>query len=466
MNSMPNIEHTNEGPSAGVLSVEYLPPASLKPYPNNARAHSKRQLTKLAASIAQFGFVVPVLIDGQNGLIAGHGRLQAATNLSLQVIPCIRIEHLSEAQKRAFILADNRLTELASWDSKLLASELQFLSDLEFDIELTGFETAEIDVIIERDQDPSKSDPADQAPAPCPNMPAATRLGDLWLLGEHRVFCGDATKRQSFENVLGGGKAQMVFTDPPYNVPISGHVSGLGQVQHREFAMASGEMSETEFTRFLTTTLGHAAASSEDGAIHYVCMDWRHLSEIIGAGRAVYSELKNLCFWNKNNGGMGSLYRSKHELVFVWKTGTGTHINNIELGRFGRYRTNVWDYPGVNGFKSDVGHELTMHPTVKPVALVADAIRDCSKRNGVILDPFAGSGTTVIAAEKTGRRAAVIEIDPLYVDAIVRRWQTFTGKQPVCARTGATFNERESAVNSQTSDTAGNTGEGVANEQA
>jgi DNA modification methylase len=402
-------------------------------------------LAKLAASIAEFGFVVPVLIDGQNSLIAGHGRLQAATNLGLEVIPCIRIEHLSEAQKRAFILADNRLTELATWDSKLLASELQFLTELQFDVELTGFETAEIDLIIEGDHDPSKSDPADQVPAPCTNLPAVTRLGDLWLLGEHRVICGDATKLQSFEDVLGGGKAQMVFTDPPYNVPISGHVSGLGQVQHREFAMASGEMSEAEFTRFLTTTLAHAAASSEDGAIHFVCMDWRHLSEIIAAGRAVYSELKNLCFWNKNNGGMGSLYRSKHELVFVWKAGTGAHINNIELGRFGRYRTNVWDYPGVNGFKSDRGDELTMHPTVKPVALVADAIRDCSKRNGVILDPFAGSGTTVIAAEKTGRRAAVIEIDPHYVDTIIRRWQDFTGQSAIRAVDGMTFADRERA---------------------
>ena len=460
---MPNIEHTSDGPARALCRLNTCHRQSLKPYPNNARAHSKRQLTKLAASIAEFGFVVPVLIDGQNSLIAGHGRLQAATKLSLEVIPCIRIEHLSEAQKRAFILADNRLTELASWDSKLLASELQFLSDLEFDIELTGFETAEIDLIVDGVDDPSKSDPADQAPTPCTNMPAVTGLGDLWLLGEHRVFCGDATKLESFQDVLGGDKAQMVFTDPPYNVPISGHVSGLGQVQHREFVMASGEMSEAEFTRFLTTTLAHAAASSEDGAIHFVCMDWRHLSEIVTAGRTVYSELKNLCFWNKSNGGMGSLYRSKHELVFVWKIGAGTHINNIELGRFGRYRTNVWDYPGVNGFKSDRGDELTMHPTVKPVALVADAIRDCSKRNGVILDPFAGSGTTVIAAEKTGRRAAVIEIDPLYVDAIVRRWHTFAGKQAVCARTGATFNERESVANAQTSDTTGlaTTGEGA-----
>jgi len=336
---MPNIEHTNEGPSAGVLSVEYLPPASLKPYPNNARAHSKRQLTKLTASISQFGFVVPVLIDGENGLIAGHGRLQAATNLSLQVIPCIRIEHLSEAQKRAFILADNRLTELASWDSKLLASELQFLTDLEFDVELTGFETAEIDLIFDEVDNPSKPDLADQTPAPIFNMPAVAAVDDLWILGEHRVLCGDATKLHSFERVLGGDKAQMVFADPPYNVPISGHVSGLGQIQHREFAMASGEMSETEFTSFLTTTLAHGAACSEDGAIHFVCMDWRHLSEIITAGRSIYSELKNLCVWNKDNGGMGSLYRSKHELIFVWKSApvptstTSSSAASVDIGQ-------------------------------------------------------------------------------------------------------------------------------------
>jgi hypothetical protein len=217
-------------------------------------------------------------------------------------------------------------------------------------------------------------------------------------------------------------------------------------MQHREFAMASGEMSESEFTSFLTATLAHAAACSEDGAIHFVCMDWRHLSEIITAGRSIYSELKNLCVWNKDNGGMGSLYRSKHELIFVWKAGTGTHINNIELGRFGRYRTNVWDYPGINGFKSGHGDELAMHPTVKPVALVADAIRDCSKRNGIILDPFAGAGTTVIAAEKTGRRAAVIEIDPHYIDTIIRRWQAFTGKTVIHAMDGMTFADRERAI--------------------
>jgi len=437
---------TTNDDGAGPLSVEYLPPQALQPYPNNARGHSKRQLTKLAASIAEFGFVVPVLIDGGNGLIAGHARVEAATSLGLDAIPCIRIEHLSEAQKRAFILADNRLTELANWDPKLLASELRFLTDLEFDVEPTGFETAEIDLIIDEVDNPSKPDLADQAPVPLTNMPAVSGVGDLWLLGEHRVFCGDATKLECFEQALGGAKAQMVFADPPYNVPISGHVSGLGQMQHREFAMASGEMSESEFTSFLTATLAHAAACSEDGAIHFVCMDWRHLSEIITAGRSIYSELKNLCVWNKDNGGMGSLYRSKHELIFVWKAGTGTHINNIELGRFGRYRTNVWDYPGINGFKSGHGDELAMHPPVQPVALVADAIRHCSNRNGIILDPFAGAGTTVIAAEKTGRRAAVIEIDPHYIDTIIRRWQAFTGKTVIHAMDGMTFADRERAI--------------------
>jgi DNA modification methylase len=433
------VRPANDKTSFGSLSIEYLLPQALKPHANNARTHSKRQLSKLAASIAEFGFVVPVLIDDQNGLIAGHARLEAAISLGLDVIPCIRIEHLSEVQKRAFIIADNRLTELASWDTELLASELQFLTDLEFDVELTGFETAEIDLIFDGVNRCAKSDPADVAPALRTNMAAVAGIGDLWFLGEHRVFCGDATKLQSFEQVLGSDKAQMVFADPPYNVSISGHVSGLGRIQHREFAMASGEMSEVEFTGFLTTTLAHAATWSENGAIHFVCMDWRHLTEILTAGRATYSELKNLCVWNKDNGGMGSLYRSKHELIFVWKVGTGTHINNIELGRFGRYRTNVWDYPGIND-------EQAMHPTVKPVALVADAIRDCSKRNGIILDPFAGSGTAVIAAEKTGRRAAVIEIDPYYVDTIIRRWQDFTSQTAVHAAQQMTFADRERAI--------------------
>jgi 16S rRNA G966 N2-methylase RsmD len=259
------------------------------------------------------------------------------------------------------------------------------------------------------------------------------------------VLCGDATDPQAFAALLGSERAQLVFIDPPYNVPIGGHVCGLGSIQHAEFAMASGEMSEVEFTRFLQTVFGHLVAHSADGSIHFVCMDWRHVYELLTAARGLYAEQKNLCIWNKDNGGMGSLYRSKHELVFVFKAGSGPHVNNVELGKHGRYRTNVWDYAGVNGLKAGRLEELALHPTVKPVALVADALLDCSSRGGLVLDCFLGSGTTLIAAEKTGRRAAGMELDPTYVDTALRRWQEFTGQEPVHAVSGRTFTAEAAA---------------------
>ncbi len=266
-----------------------------------------------------------------------------------------------------------------------------------------------------------------------------SRTGDLWQLGGHRLLCGDATQTKAFARLMDGAKAQMVFTDPPYNVPIDGHVCGLGRVRHGDFAMASGEMSETQFTSFLETVLQHLVASSADGSIHFVCMDWRHAYELLSASRGVYSELKNMCVWNKTNGGMGSLYRSKHELVLVFKNGTGAHVNNVELGRHGRYRTNVWDYAGINALAAERMDQLALHPTVKPVALVADAIKDCSKRDGIVLDCFAGSGTTLIAAERTGRRAYAMELDPQYVDAAVQRYEHLFGEPAVHSGTGMTF---------------------------
>ena len=231
----------------------------------------------------------------------------------------------------------------------------------------------------------------------------------------------------------------MVFTDPPYNVPIDGHVCGSGRIKHREFAMAAGEMSQEEFTAFLGTAFGHLARRSADGAIHFVCMDWRHMAEILAAGQAHYAELKNLMVWVKDNGGMGTFYRSRHELIFAFKNGTAPHINTFELGQHGRYRTNVWEYRGVNSTRPGRLEELALHPTVKPVEMIADAIKDCSKRGGIILDPFGGSGSTLIAAAKTGRQARLAELDPVYVDRTVRRWQAWAKDDAVLADTGETF---------------------------
>ena len=336
------------------------------------------------------------------------------------------------------------MAEKAGWDREILAIELQALIDLNFEVELTGFETAEIDILLDeaREAGNSASGPEDAVP-PYAAGAAVSRLGDLWLLGQHRLLCGDAREQTAYEALLDGAKAQFVFTDPPYNVEIDGHVCGLGRIRHGNFAMGCGEMSEAEFTTFLATVFERLAANSTDGSIHQICMDWRHLAEMSAAGRKVYSELKNLCVWNKTNAGMGTFYRSKHELVFIWKNGSAPHINTFELGQHGRSRSNVWDYAGVNVPRSGRLEELAMHPTVKPVALVADAIKDCSHRNGLVLDPFAGSGTVLIAAERTGRKARALEIDPAYVDVAVRRWQTYTGKRALLAATGESFEERE-----------------------
>ncbi|MCH8197236.1 MAG: ParB N-terminal domain-containing protein [Proteobacteria bacterium] len=421
--------------------VEYVPTGQLRAYRRNARKHSKNQIGKLARGIKEFGFVVPVLADSDGSVIAGHGRILAAEILGLEEIPVIRINHLTKAQIQALRIADNRLAELAEWDDELLTMEFQDLLEVDFDLEITGFETAEIDLLI--GDAAAEPDEADESPEVQRDSPAISRQGDLWQLGPHRLICADARDGATYDTLMDGKLAQMGFIDPPYNVPIAGHVCGLGKAQHPEFVMASGEMSEAEFVRFLETTLGHCAAQSIDGSIHFVCMDWRHDYALQTAARHVYTEIKNLCVWAKTNAGMGSLYRSQHELVFVFKNGTAAHINNVELGRHGRYRTNCWSYPGINSFGATRDEDLAMHPTVKPVALVADAILDCSKRGGIILDCFAGSGTTIIAAEQTGRRARAVELDPHYVDVAIRRWQSYADKEAIHAETCRSFAEIE-----------------------
>jgi DNA modification methylase len=427
-----------------VKAIEERPISALRPYAGNARTHSRRQIRQLMDSITRFGFTNPVLVGDDDTIVAGHGRVAAAERLGMTHVPTLRLSHLSESERRAYVIADNKLALNAGWDQDLLAIELQGLIDLEFDIELTGFSLAEVDLVLDSASERKVSgleEPADAIP-PYPSA-AASRRGDLWQLGRHRLICGDARMADDYAALLEGERVDLVFTDPPYNVPIDGHVCGLGRVRHREFAMGAGEMSEAAFTSFLAETLGAAAESCRDGAIAFVCMDWRHMGELLAAGRQVFTELKNLCVWNKTNGGMGSFYRSKHELVFVFKVGEAPHVNTFGLGETGRYRTNVWDYAGISSLGANRDEELAMHPTVKPVALVADAIRDCSKRGNIALDPFGGSGTTLIAAEQTGRQARLLEYDPVYCDTIVRRWEAFTGKRVTLAETGEPFEEVE-----------------------
>jgi DNA modification methylase len=423
--------------------IEHLEIADLKPNPRNARLHSKKQLHQIAASIREFGFNSIVVIDEDGVILVGHGRVEAAKLAGLTTLPVLRVTHLTDEQKVGFSQADNKIALNADWDLeqvKLLFRELSIV-ELNFDMEVTGFETAEIDLLIDGPTASTKADRSDLVPEP--QKQAVSRLGDLWHLGDHRLICADACDKAAYAELLNGEQVRLVFTDPPYNVPIDGHVGGLGAVKHREFKMASGEMTPAEFEQFLRTVFAKMAEVSIDGAIHFICMDWRHIPEVMGAADGIYSGLQNLCVWNKSNGGMGSLYRSKHELVFVYKVGTGSHVNTIELGKNGRYRTNVWDYAGVNTWRAGRDADLEMHPTVKPTALVIDAIKDCSRRGDIVLDAFAGSGTTIIAAHKCRRKARAIELDPLYVDVAIRRWQTYTGEAATMAITGETFAEIE-----------------------
>jgi DNA modification methylase len=408
---------------------------SIKPHPRNPRRHSREQIRAIARSIEAFGFNAPVMLDKDHQIVAGHGRYEAARLLGLTEVPVVSLEHLSPTQATAYMLADNKLTDRSSWDDAALAVHLKELSELalDFEVEATGFELAEIDFRIqsldERDG-AEKDDEFDLASGPTASAP-----GDLWFLGPHRLYCGSAIEAASYRALFDGEKARAAFTDPPYNVPINGHASGNSRTTHREFPMASGEMSETEFADFLARGLSLICDSTVAGALIYACMDWRHIVEMHSAGREAGCDLLNLCIWAKNNGGLGSLYRSRHELVFVFRNGKSSHLNNVQLGRFGRNRTNVWNYAGANTFARE---NTKFHPTVKPILLVADAILDSTKRDDIVLDPFVGSGTTILAAERTGRRCYGIELDPLYVDTTVERWQRMSGRK-AHSRLGETF---------------------------
>jgi DNA modification methylase len=426
-----------------MAQIEYLSPSALKPARRNARTHSRKQIRQIAASIERFGFTNPILIDERAVILAGHGRVEAAKLLGMRDVPCMRIENMSEADKRAYALADNKLALNAGWDDELLAMELQDLmaADLGFDVGITGFSIAEVDRLIDGLAPVEDGDPAlDALPDPA-QVPSRCRPGDLWQLGRHRLICGDARDRQTIRGLMDGELAEMAFTDPPYNVAIEGNVGGLGKVRHRDFAMASGEMDGEQFTAFLSHAFANLAGFSIDGSIHFVCMDWRHLQEVMAAGRANFTELKNLIVWAKDNGAMGTFYRSRHELIFAFKNGTAPHINTFELGQHGRYRTNVWEYRGVNTRKAGRQEELALHPTVKPVAMIADAIKDVSRRGGIVLDLFGGSGSTLIAAHMTGRRARLCELDPVYCDRIIARWEAFArdDAEQIACGLGAAF---------------------------
>jgi DNA modification methylase len=424
-------------------TLKWIPLDALTPNARNARTHSRKQIRQIADSITAFGFLVPLLIDDGGTLIAGHGRYAAAKLLGLEQVPVIEVKGLSEAKRRALALADNKIAENAGWDRELLAAELPELAEIlvvdGLDISITGFAPVEIDQLA-TDFEDDASDPADAVNPAWATSAPVSQPGDLWELGNHRILCGDARDPDAIDRLMDGNRAAMAFLDPPYNVRVR-DIVGRGQVKHQEFAMASGELSRRDFVEFLTETLAAAATASRDGAVHFVCMDWRHIGELLEAAGTVYGETLNLAVWVKSNAGQGSFYRSQHELIGIFRVGDAPHLNNVELGRHGRSRSNVWHYAGVNTFRAGRLDELKSHPTVKPVALVADAIKDCTRRGDIVLDTFCGSGTTILAAERVGRRAYTLELGPRFVDVAIKRWQAFSRKDAIHAETGLTFDE-------------------------
>lgn len=436
-----------------MTTIEWIETTALTPNRRNARTHSTKQIGQIAASIKTFGFLVPILVDEPRNIIAGHGRYAAAQKLGLDKVPVIAVSGLSPAKQRALALADNKIAENAGWDREILAVELPELNELlvadGLDVSITGFAAAEIDqIILDFETDTDGADAVDDT---LHDQPPVTQPGQLWQLGAHRILCGDARDPAMLERLMDGEKAAMAFLDPPYNVRVR-DIVGRGRVRHAEFAMASGEMSQSEFVAFLSEVLQAAATVSNNGAVHCVCMDWRHIGDLLAAGHAVYGELLNLAVWVKSNAGQGSFYRSQHELIAIFRVGDAAHLNNIELGRHGRNRSNVWHYSGVNTFRTGRLEELHAHPTVKPIALVADAIKDCTRRGEIVLDTFSGSGTTLLAAERVGRRGFALEIEPRFVDVAIRRWQILTRKDAINLASGRCFDEVHAAVMGESHD--------------
>lgn len=420
--------------------VEHIPLAQLKPFARQTRIHSDQQLSLIMGSFEAFGVLNPIIIDEAGHVLAGQGRWEAAKRLGIAELPAVRVDHLSDDEKRAYVIADNRIAEKAGWDREALAIEFAHLTsiDLGFEIDTLGFSTTEIDLII-GEAEAAETEPADTLPA-LPQQ-ATTVFGDVWNLGKHKLLCGSALERASYEQLLGDSKARMALTDPPYNVPIDRFVGGLGKAKHREFAMAAGEMSEDQFSSFLFTAISNMAEFIMDGGLLYSFMDFRHVRELLDAGRDAGLALHNLCVWDKMSGGMGSHYRGQHELCPIFKVGKAPHLNTVELGKHGRYRTNVWSHRGMSSFGRGRDEALASHPTVKPVGLLVEAIKDCTRRGDLVIDPFLGSGSTLIAAEKAGRICFGIELDPLYCDLIISRYEKLTGVHAINASTGLSFAE-------------------------
>jgi len=424
-----------------ILSVK-KPIAALIPAKRRVRKETPEQLERVMRSIQEFGVMREVIIDTNNVIVAGHLICKAAQKLGLKEIQCRVVSHLTPELIRQFRIADNRLGETGEWDLPELGIEMLELSELNLDLSSSGFTVQEIDQLIVIGQDVDAPSPSeDEEPEPYDDAFIVSRSGDLYRMDDHRLLCGDSLAWVSYQAVLEGTVAQCVFSDPPYNCPIEGNVGGLGKHKHGDFAMAVGEMTDKAFIEFLRGYLEQCKAMTAPGAVIFACMDWRQVDLLMIAGRIVGLERINKAVWNKGSGGMGSLYRSAYEEVVVFCNGKTPTTNNVELGKHGRNRTNVWNYAGANRKGSSASSALAGHPTPKPIELIADALLDVSVKGDRVIDPFMGSGTTLIAAERTGRIAHGIELDPKYVDLAIRRWEKETGRSAVHAETGLTFAE-------------------------
>lgn len=432
--------------SSNQPQIEMVPHGSIQPNPDRARKPNRKSRRQLASSISRFGLKGAILADRDTKMIvAGNAIWEAAGDLGMNEVPVIWVSFAIEADRRAFILAHNKLAESSSWDTKIVEQELKFLFDKGYDFEITGFTTNDLDYSFV-----TAPDRLNAPVEPNSNARAVSRIGDLWMVGLHRIYCGDSLEPSSYDAVLGGKLADMVFSDPPYGVAVNGHVSTTGR--HREFAMMSGKQTPAELTAFFRRIFRNCTQASRTASIHFQCIDWRHVREMIDAADGIYSEFKNICVWDKGVGSLGSMYRSQHEFVLVFKSGRGRHVRNFATGTNGRYRTNIWSYSGQATFGKGRDEALAAHPTPKSVEMVIDAIRDCSNPGDLILDPFCGSATTAAAAHHTGRRCATVEIDPLYVDSALQRLSALVG-EPAIHADGRSFEQvaadraREEAVN-------------------
>jgi len=417
--------------------VRYCPIDGLKPLGRRTREHSSEQVAALALSIQTFGFCEPVIIDAEGHVIVGYGRILAAKGLGWTEVPTLTVSHLSAAQMRAYMIASNRIAELAGWNKEFLALEFKDLArmDLDFSLDATGFTIEEREALTFGVNLPEERE--DDLPAGTAEVVSC--LGDLWACGDHRVLCGDALAPESYAILTEGEPVQAVLTDPPYNVPTQGHITS--NRAHGDFVQAAGEMSEAEFAAFLLAVMTRLFEVLAPGGLVYAFMDWRSIANLVGATKTAGLVLLNLIVWAKTQAGQGSFYRSQHELIVQALKPGAAHRNNIQLGRNGRHRSNVWTYAGVGGFGAAKARERALHPTVKPVALLRDALLDCTLPGELVCDSFSGSGGVVLACESTGRRARVMDLDPRYVDVTVTRWEGYTGRQAIHAETGLTFAE-------------------------